>query len=95
MINLLEPLNTSTTMNRELQTALEIEQMVNDRNYHWEVTQRWYEGNRCAPTISTDNCISRYAIMRIGEICDTYDCTYQIDFPVDGRIVICIFENNR
>lgn len=100
MINLQKPLNTSTTMNKDLQAALEIDQMVNDRNYRWETTQRWYEGNLCFPTISTDNCLSRYAIMRIEEICGKYDCTYDISSIFNANrsgplLQITIMENKR
>ena len=99
MINLQKPLSTSTTMNKDLQAALEIAQTISDRHYHWEVAQTWYEGNLCFPTISTDNCLSRYAIMCIGEICDKYDCTYDISPIVRANrsaiLKITIMENKR
>jgi hypothetical protein len=91
MINLQKPLNTSTTMNKDLQAALEIDQMVNDRNYRWVVTQIWDEGNCCFPTVSTDRCLSCYAIMCIGEICDKYDCIYEIGFSV-SKLEISIMD---
>jgi hypothetical protein len=97
MINLQKPFSTETTMNRDLQAALEIARTMNDRQYHWVVTQIWDDGNLCAPTISTKCSMRRYEIKRIEEILDKYDCDYDLDFDVSpsARLQIVILENKR
>ena len=84
-------------MYKDLQAAVEIAQTIGDRNYHWLVTQIWDDGNRYFPTISTECSISHYAIKRIEEICDKYDCAFELDFnvPESVRMQIVILEKKR